>query len=171
MQGGGDECWVFLLPQTIEAQTRHFSAKLPSSEAAGLHYRAQASLSLYAKWSTFRDGQRDAVCPCPGGPWVGHSQMGEGELSLVSSFLCVLNSLTEIISENKTSLRVYLAPNSSEEIIFSMFQLTSVARKWIFIMIRFELHPQTVHTVTYSSLRSTERIMCVKLYLQLSNSS
>lgn len=37
----------------------------------------------------------------------------------MSRSLCVLNRLIEIASGNKTSLHVYLAPESSEEVIVS----------------------------------------------------
>lgn len=37
----------------------------------------------------------------------------------MSRFLCALNRLIEIVSGNKTSLHVYLARESSEEVIVS----------------------------------------------------
>lgn len=52
----------------------------------------------------------------------------------MSCFLCELNQLIEIINGNKSPLHVYLAPESSEEVVCYR-HLSSVARKRMLITI------------------------------------
>lgn len=76
-----------------------------------------------------------------------------------------LHAVNNVIGITKISLHVCLVLESSEEDILSPILWQEIGD-----LLQSKLHPQTLHTNLVLP-RSTERIICVELYLQLNNSS
>lgn len=92
----------------------------------------------------------------------GNVTVGERELSPHAQLFCAPNN---VIGITKISLHVCLTLESSKEDTVSPLLWEEIGD-----LLQSKLHPQTLHTDLVLP-RSTERIICVELYLQLNNSS